>query len=55
MLHFTTRADDSHAIPKYALSYAFELAYNVNVLVRFCGDYRIKSHVPPYVKSRQFF
>lgn len=26
-----------------------------NALVRFYEDYRIKPHVPPYVKSRQFF
>jgi len=40
---FTTRTDDSHAIP---LNFKKKINFGV---VRFYADYQIKTHAPPFV------
>ena len=52
-----TRTDDSHAIPKITKSISLKILTTnlisnrlVITLVRFCVDYRIKPHVPPFYK-----
>jgi len=62
ILHITTRADDSHAIPinvqvrailykrQKVRAYSLNISYYVfKIMVRFYVDYRIKPHVPPFV------
>ncbi len=61
ILHITTRADDSHAIPNNVqvrairqemtkVTQGFNISfYAFKIMVRFYVDYRIKPHVPPFV------
>lgn len=46
--YFKNTTDDGHAIPIIILLYFFdiEILQNNEPLVRLCGDYRIKPHIP---------